>query len=511
MAYKIFGAVCIGSMETELCVYEIREGKKLKLLERASKLLPLGRDTLLNGRLSYNSVQQLCDILKDFGGILKSYSADDYRAYATMALRDASNSGIVLDQIKVRTGMNVEIISNSEQRYISYKALAAHGKLFTGVIHTGTLIMDSGYGSLQLSVFDRDVLVSTENLPIGAVKLGTIFEKASLTDEQLYQRSREIIDTELLNYRKLYLKGQDIHTLVGTGENILYRYWNRLRPELINRELSAEQVLNACHELRMQGIHTLEENTGIGRSYAKILFVTAVYIERIIEITGIDSLYFPGSRLCDGIALHYGSKKKLIEVEHDFEQDIISESRNMAKRYRCSTKHAERVEAYSLQIFDALRKMSGLTSRDRLLLQIAAILSNCGKFISIKNADSCSYYIIMSTEIIGLSHAERKQIAACVKFRNQLFDEEEAALDADPIRTAKMTAILKLASALDRSHSSKMNKTEIKVNEHDKELRISASYDGDLTVERISIEESSEFFEEIFGLRPVLKQNRKLV
>ena len=86
------------------------------------------------------------------------------------------------------------------------------------------------------------------------------------------------------------------------------------------------------------------------------------------------------------------------------------------RRYRCNTSHSESVEEYALIIFDAIRKISGLTKRDRLLLQIGAILHDCGKFVSIKNVDECGYFIVLSTEIIGLSHAERKMVAGVVRF-----------------------------------------------------------------------------------------------
>ena len=39
---------------------------------------------------------------------------------------------------------------------------------------------------------------------------------------------------------------------------------------------------------------------------------------------------------------------------------------------------------------------------------------------------------------------------------------------------------------------------------------ISTDYVGDVTLETLSIEEKADFFEEIFGIRPVLKQKKKI-
>lgn len=106
---------------------------------------------------------------------MKGYKVQAYRAYATSALRDARNNQIVLDHIKVRTDLDVKIISNSEHRFISYKAIAAKDAEFNKIIQKGTAIVDAGFGSLQLTLFDKENLVTTQNLPWGACGFGSFW------------------------------------------------------------------------------------------------------------------------------------------------------------------------------------------------------------------------------------------------------------------------------------------------------------------------------------------------
>ena len=124
MAYKIFGAICLGSVEQELAIYEIRSGGDIRIVERATTVLPLFSDTFGKGRISIESLDSLCEMLEKYASVLKAYKADGYKAYATVAVREAENCDIILDRIKVRTGIEVELISNSEQRYLNYKAVA---------------------------------------------------------------------------------------------------------------------------------------------------------------------------------------------------------------------------------------------------------------------------------------------------------------------------------------------------------------------------------------------------
>lgn len=89
-------------------------------------------------------VEELCRVLEDFSRIMKGYRITEYRAYATSAMREAKNSRIVLEQIRVRTGLTVQIISNSEQRLLTYKALAVADDEFDRNIRKGTAILTWG-------------------------------------------------------------------------------------------------------------------------------------------------------------------------------------------------------------------------------------------------------------------------------------------------------------------------------------------------------------------------------
>ena len=150
-----------------------------------------------------------------------------------------------------------------------------------------------------------------------------------------------------------------------------------------------------------------------------------------------------------------------------------------------------------------MKKYHGMGSRERLLLRIATVIHDCGKFVSLRDSSPCGYDIVMSTEIIGLSHQERQVIANVVRYNIEPFDYEKT-----DIVVAKLTAILRLANAMDRSHHQKMS--DCKINVKDNELVISTGYSGDLSLEIKEIHGKTEFFEEIFGIRPVVKQKRRV-
>ena len=514
MAVDTFAAINVGSFELELGIYEISARSGIRQIDRMRHVISLGSETYKNGKISYGMVEELCQVLGDFSAVMKTYRVKDYRAYATSAMREARNSQIVIDQIRVRTGIEVRIISNSEQRFLSYKAVASRDAEFDKNIRSGTAIVDVSFGSMQISLFDKNLLISTQNLPLGVLRIRGLLSPVRTTLEKNRELIAEMVDNELFNYKKMYLKDRQIQHVIGIGEIILYMFRFENRGAAMER-VSREEFDAFYERLSRMSESEMEEHFGVNSEYAALLMPGAIIYKKIMELSGAEMLWIPGIRLCDGIAAEYAMDSKKLRLKHNFDNDIITASRNMAKRYRCQSSHAEAVEKYALEIFDVMKKYHGMGARERLLLQIAVILHACGKFISVKNSNECAYNIIMSTEIIGISHPERVMIADIVRYNIRHFDynmvREETGMAENrdaTILTAKLTAILRLANSMDRGHRQKLKNCRITVKNG--KLIVSTEYPGDITLEAMSFEQKAEFFEEIFGIRPVLKQKRSV-
>ena len=314
------------------------------------------------------------------------------------------------------------------------------------------------------------------------------------------------MDKELATYKKMYLRDRDmknrgIKNLIAIGELILYLARDEVDHGMADR-IEAADFLAYADRLCAMSLDQIEERFGVNAGYASLLMPAAVIFSRVVEMTGAEMIWIPGIRMCDGIAAEYAQNIKKLNFVHNFDEDILTTTRNMAKRYRCGGSHSQCVENTALQLFDVMKKNHGLSGRDRLLLRIAAIIHGCGKFISTRNVSASAYNIVMATEILGLSHEERKLVAEVVRSHEQEFDYVE-----EDTRAAKLTALLRLANALDSSHKQKT--AECKMTVKNGELVIACSYDGDISVELLAVGLCQDFFEEIFGIKPVLKKKRR--
>lgn len=118
----------------------------------------------------------------------------------------------------------------------------------------------------------------------------------------------------------------------------------------------------------------------------------------------------------------------------------------------------------------------------------------------------------MATEIIGLSHAEREIVAYVAKYNRDEFEYYEALSEKTTLSRetyliiAKLTAILRVANGLDRSHKQKFK--EVKTVLKNNELIISVDTAEDITLEKGLLTTRAKFFEEVYSVRTVIKQKR---
>lgn len=159
-------------------------------------------------------------------------------------------------------------------------------------------------------------------------------------------------------------------------------------------------------------------------------------------------------------------------------------------------------------VFDSMKRVHGMGKRERLLLQVAAILHDCGKYVSLVNGPECAYSIIMASEIIGLSHLEREIVACTVKYNTYPLDDYEVLADKldqeSYMVVAKLAAILKVSNAMDRSHKQKFK--NVKASLRGKQLVITIESMDDIVLEKGLFAAKSGDFERIFSVKPVIKE-----
>ncbi len=513
MSVKTFAAIDVGSFELTMKIFQFSGKNNMREVDCLRQRIDLGSDTYAHGKIGNEKMDELCRTLKEFSAVMKSYMVEGYRAYGTSAVREMENNAIILDQIEQRTGIHVETLSNSEQRFLDYKSIASRGESFRRIIEEKTAIVDIGGGSIQLSLFDNDTLVSTQNLRLGVLRILEILNHFNAGSLQAEALTDELATAQLATYKKLYLKDREIRNIIIVDDYISPWAVRRAGQDVDKRMLAPGDIEELVQALRGRSAARTATEMDIPEEKVPLMLISAVLTRRIALLMGAEHIWAPGVTLCDGIAYEYAEKMKMFRGEHDFERDIIACAVNISKRYMGSRKRAETLEKLTTTIFDSMKRVHGLGRRERLYLMIAATLHDCGKYISMVDIGENSYNIIMATEIIGLSHVEREIVANVVRFNHSpfvYFDRQDGRgrLDrSNYLTVAKLTAILRLSNSLDRSHKQKMR--GMKAVLKDNELLLQVDTLEDITLETGFFQSSADFFQEVFSVRPVLRQKKQ--
>ena len=513
MSVKTFAAIDVGSFELTMKIFDLSGKNTMREIDCIRQRIDLGSDTYAHGKISNEKIDDLCHTLKEFAQIMESYKVTAYKAYGTSAIRETQNTLILQDQIEQRTGIRVETLSNSEQRFLDYKSIASKGETFRRIIEEKTAILDIGGGSIQISLFDKDALVTTQNIRMGSLRIRERLAGIQSETEHYEEMVEELIWNEVSSFKKMYLKDRKIENIMLIGDVFTDSVYQNIE-EKTTKIISRENFNTWYEKIIRQSPMELAVKLGIPLENASLMYPSAVIYKCLIDMMGAEHIWIPGVHMTRGIAYEYAEQMKLLKGGHNFENDILMAAKNIGKRYAVNRPHVQNLEMTALAMFDATKKMHGMKERERLLLQMAVMLHDVGKYISFNNVADSSYNIIMSNEIIGLSHIEREMVALIARYNTVTlpsYDElvMESSLSAEQYLTvSELTAIVRLANALDRSHLQKIQ--AIRATLKERELQLSLTVNRDFTLEQGLCQEKLDFFNEVFSIQPVIKLKRQM-
>lgn len=506
MTGKIFGAVDIGSYELELKIYEITGEEGIRVLNTVQHRLDLGKDTFRIGHISADMLEELLRTLEDFVRIMEEYGVENRRVIATSAVREAANNRNIIDQIRRRTGLEVEVLSNSRQRFFGYKAIALKEPAFASIISEPTIIADLGGGSLQLSFYEKNSLMTTKSLPWGFMRIRKVLSDMAPISSDVNRLVEEMIDKDIAAFKRLYMDVSRVRNLIAVGDYILSII--QKAGKLKEKGYVTRAEFDALYQRIMQcGSDGIVKLLDVPYEAASFIVPTAIVYHRLIAECGASRIYAPGITIDDGLVYHYADNKKLIVSGHDFDEDIITAARNIGAHYLSDSAHTGAVEAFAVAIYDRTKKEHRLGKRAKLLLRLSAILHDLGNYVDFRDAPSCTANILRSTELIGMSKRELSLIAKVVQMQSIPVEEIHRLCrdmgDEECLFVEKLTAIFRLANALDAGHRQKFTMSKITIKNARMQITVSGAQDG--TMEKSRFDANAGFFAEVFGITPVLK------
>jgi exopolyphosphatase/guanosine-5'-triphosphate,3'-diphosphate pyrophosphatase len=156
----------------------------------------------------------------------------------------------------------------------------------------------------------------------------------------------------------------------------------------------------------------------------------------------------------------------------------------------------------SLSIFNALALPFELTASEKKLLEAAAILHDCGYFISYSSHHKHSYHLIRHAELFSFTPRERELIAQIARYHRKSLpkrkhDAFQSLKQKDQVTVARLGGILRLADGLDRRRNGLVHAVSCQFGGSTITIQLTAT--EDISVEIFGANAKKELFEKAFG------------
>jgi exopolyphosphatase / guanosine-5'-triphosphate,3'-diphosphate pyrophosphatase len=208
------GVLDVGSNTTHLLVVDAHLGgrplpaAKVKFELRLAELLDQ------DGSLPERGATALVEAVRNADAVAGGMGVEDFLAFATSALRDATNGERVLDRIRDETGVKLEIMSGQEEARLTFLAV----RRWFGWSAGRLLVLDIGGGSLEMAAGSEEQPDVAISLPLGAGRLTRDWLKADGSDPKALRDLRKYVRKELAKYSGDLADGGEPNRVVATSK-----------------------------------------------------------------------------------------------------------------------------------------------------------------------------------------------------------------------------------------------------------------------------------------------------
>jgi len=519
--HRIIAAIDLGTNSLHMVVVKIDPTlPAFSIIAREKETVRLGDRNLTTGELKPEIIKSAIAALGRFQEVAKTINAETIIAVATSAVREAPNGKDFLHRIETELGLSVDLISGQEEARRIYLGVLS-GMEFNNQPH---MIVDIGGGSTELILGDSNEPRTLTSTKVGAVRLtselittdpisNTEFEQLQAYARGMLERS---VDEVLAN-----LELGESPRLVGTSGTIetLAMIHAREKSSVIPSTLNGYQFsLKDLRELvnRLRKLSNSERVTipGMPDKRAEVILAGAVILQEAMTLLGSESVTVCERSLREGVIVDWMLTHGLIEDKLRYQSSVRERNvLKIANKYHVNLEYSDRVAKFAESLFDQTQGILHHWGADeRQLLWAAAILHNCGHYISHSSHHKHSYYLIRNGELLGYTETEIEIIANLARYHRKSppkkkHEEYQNLLTKDQRKiVSQLSAILRLAVALDRRQIGAIAQVQCECYPQLRQCNLlifPSEPDDDCALELWSLDYKKGVFEEEFGVKLV--------
>lgn len=482
-------AIDVGTNAVRLEIARPHPDGSLETLHQERDPIRPGEGVFLTGRMPPEVEERLVVTLRRYAALCRRYRAR-VRAVATSAVREAKNGRDVVKRVRAAAGLELEIISGREEA-----RLICAGVLRGRAPHAPALLIDIGGGSTEVATARGETPTDLWSVPLGAVRLTQIFQtRGRVSGQRLAalrgfaaEAFREAVPAPHLTVRRGLGSSGTIGAVVGFAADH-------------GRTATRQEVTRAVDTLA--ALSPAERAREFDPRRAEIIVAGAAVLEAAMRHLGLRSVVAVDTGLRNGLLAELARRDGGAAEAPSVEPLVL-----FGRRFGFDEAHARQVARLALELHDRLAPLHRLPPVMRRILEAAALLHDVGHAVSVHAHHKHTYYLVANADLPGFSDHERELVALVARYHRRSAPSRgrpdlKALPPREVVAVRKLSAILRVADALDRSHHQPVRR--LATSSRDRTVRLAISAQGPLDLELWDAEREAAFFRRVFGRRLVM-------
>jgi exopolyphosphatase/guanosine-5'-triphosphate,3'-diphosphate pyrophosphatase len=508
---KPVAVIDIGATSIRMAIAEIDDAGNSRILETLSQAVNLGRDTFTKSSIDRGTIEECVRVLRSYARSMKEYGItrpDQIRVVATSAVREAANRLAFVDRVYIATDMQIDPLDEAEVNRLTYLGMQKYLREEAALANATTIIVEVGGGSTELLMVKRGDVIYSHTYRLGSLRLRKQLE--SFRTPAL--KVRNIMETQIARTVEQIVEAlpQDTQAIemVALGGDVRFAAAELLpdwSPQSLARlsvaglERFTDKMLNLTDDEIVQQYH-------LSFPAAETVGAALLGYVKIARALKLKNILVSNITLRDGLLREMAGRAALTE---EFNAQIVRSALDLGTKFNFDEAHAKHVAQLCRMLFRMLKDEHELDPGYETILAIAALLHEIGMFVSNRSYHKHSMYLIKNSELFGLSKQDVLLVSLVARYHRRASPQpEHEGYDMlsreHRIAVAKMAALLRLAIALDDSRSQRIHELHCEIEDH--RLVISIPRVDDLSLEQLAMRQNSGLFEEVFGMKVLLRK-----
>ncbi len=494
----------IGTNSIHMVLAEIGKGLSCTIVDRIKEMARLGDGTFASRQLSQEAMERGLAVLKRFSLLAKNKGFETIIPVATSAVREAKNGGDFLKLVRKALRLKVRVITGEEEARLIYLGVRHSMDLS----NSPAMIVDIGGGSVELMACTPKRLKFVRSLKLGAIRLKDHYLKVDPPDKKMVQRMEQVVVQAVkkaLVRKKAMLLGSVVATsgMAGNLAEIVYlARTGQVLSQIDMAVISLKEIKEVEQLLRTKDAEGRLKISGLDPRRVDTLYPGVMVLRVLLECLGAEEVRISDKALREGVMYdfiqqHYEGLKAEQEIPSVRRRQVLL----LARRYRYPKVHSHHTAALALSLFDQTQSMHGMGTQEREWLEYASLLHDIGHHIQENQHHKHTYYLIMHADLSGFSIEEIRLMANVARYHRRALPKSGhrgfKMLNAQHRKAVlKLSAILRIADGLDRTHFSVVK--SVKADIREQSLWLDVRYRHDPELELWTTQRRKALFEKVF-------------